>query len=202
MPLTLAQYRTRVLELLDDPTSTRYTSAQLDTALREALLEYSQARPIRRSYMLDTTGQQILSLPADFSADLITRVQLYNTNPASMPDLPFNAGKIDEQWMIETLGTIYATGQVLVVTYATRHTIDALDSAAGTTITDDELLAKGAAGFAAQSRAISRAESINMQPAVQTQLLNMANQYLAQFRNGLRASQFSTSFAPLKMPGE
>ena len=195
MTLTLAQYRTRVSELLDDPTNARYTTAQIDTALRTALIDYSVIRPVKRTYQLDTTGAEVIALPADFAAMQITRIQLWNTNPNQMVDLAFFVRLVDEQWTIEIKDTCYPAGFVLTITYTARHTIDSLDSASGTTVDDDNLLCLGAAGYAAQSRAVSRAESINMQPAVQKQLLDLSTRYFSQFYNRLPQSQPATGAA-------
>ena len=191
MPLTLAQYRTRVSELLDDTANARYTVGQIDTALRTALIDYSNARPIKRTYQLDTTGDKVIAFPASFVAQQITRAQLWNTDPDLMTDLIFLPRLVDEQWSIEIVGAergsalVYPSGKVLTITYTDRHTIDSLDSAAGTTIDDDNLLAIGAAAYAAQSRAVSRAETINMQPALQKQLTELSTKYFAIFYNRL-----------------
>jgi hypothetical protein len=187
MALAIADYRTRVLDLLDDVTSLRFTDQQIDADIWQALLHFDRARPLVRTYNLDATGYQVLTLPADFDASTITRVQLYSlTSVQAFLDVYFKAMRIDEQWVIETTLGTYAVGQILVVTYVGRHTIDGLDGGAGTTIDSDDLLVLGSAGFAAQSRAVSRSESINMQPGVQAQLAESAKTYLGLFLNGLR----------------
>ncbi len=200
MPTTLATYRTRVSELLDDTTNARYTTAQIDTALRTALIDYSTYRPIKRTYQLDTTGDKVIALPADFTAMQITRVQLWNTDPDDMIDLDYVVCQVDEAWTIEITGTmggsiIYTSGNILTITYTARQQIDSLDSAAGTTIDDDNLLAIGAAAYAALSRAVSRAESINMQPGLQKQLIDLSTRYFSQFYSRLPIHN-STSAAP------
>jgi len=189
MTLTLAQYRTAVLALLDDASSERYTSDQIDAALKLALIDYSSLRPIPRTYYFDTTGDKVMELPADFAARQITRVQAFGSNdPNSIYDLDFIARLIDEQWTLEIIGSngkrsniIYPAGDVLVITYADFQSIDGLNGAVVTTIDDDNLICMGAAGYAAQSRSVSRSETINMQPAVQRQLMDLANQYFGQF---------------------
>ena len=191
MSLTLAQYEARVLDLLDDVTGLRFTDLQVDAALRTALMFYNRLRPLQRTYQVDTTGAQVITLPTDFVASMITRVQIDIVNPTQMiilPDVMYKASRLDEQWVIETTNAIYPLGQVLVVSYVGSHTVDGLDGGAGTTIDNDDLLVLGAAGHACQSRAISRAESINMQPGVQSQLLASAQNYLSLFYNGLRSN--------------
>jgi hypothetical protein len=185
MSLTLAQYRVRVAELLDDTANARYVTAQIDTALRAALIDYSTMRPILRTYMLDTTGDKVIDLPADFTAMQITRVQLWNNDPDKYINVKAFVRLVDEQWSVETVDTIYPTKNVLIVSYTDHQTIDSLDSAAGTTVDDDNLLAIGAAAYAAQSRAVSRAETINMQPALQKQLIDISTRYFNIFYNRL-----------------
>ena len=202
MSLTLTQYRTRIAELLDDTSGARYTSNQIDDALRLALNDYSTIRPIKRTYMLDTSDDRVMTLPADFAAVHITRVQKYSSDPNLMTDYDFIARLVDEQWTVEVPGMIFPAGYYLVVTYAARHSIDGFDSASGTTIDDDNLLCLGAAGYAAQTRAVSRAETINMQPQVQRQLLDMANQYLGQFFGRLPQSKGITAAAFGDMPAD
>jgi len=190
MGLTLAAYRTRILELLDDVSSVRFTEAQLDSGLRSALILYDKIRPLVRTYQLDGTGWQVIALPADFAATFINRVQLYSaTSKAALPDVPYKARRVDEQWQVETVSGIYAPGQVLTVTYVSKHTVDNLDGGAGSTIDNDDLFVMGGAAYAGFSRAVSRAESINMQPGVQAQLLELSNNYMNLFVAGLRSAE-------------
>jgi hypothetical protein len=175
--------------MLDDVSSLKFTDAQIDTAVRTALIFYNRLRPLQRSYYLDTTGEAVLSLPLDVVALMVTRVQLFNSGSTiPVAEVLYKASRINEQWVIECVHGAYPVGQVLGVQYACDHTIDGLDGGAGTTIDDDNLLILGAAGYACQSRAISRAESINMQPGVQSQLEASAQSYLTLYYTGLRSS--------------
>ncbi len=56
--LALATYEARILALLDDAAQARYTTAQVDAALRWALNVYSQHRPLIETYSLDTDGNR------------------------------------------------------------------------------------------------------------------------------------------------
>src|SRR5512137_2066171 len=98
--LALADYRTRVLALLDDAGSSRFTSAQVDAALRWALLTYNQRRANIKTYSLDTDGNQTLELPADFDASRIMEVDLYAADIDDVRALGFYAYKRDENWYI------------------------------------------------------------------------------------------------------
>ena len=193
MGLTLAQYRTRVLYLLDDVSSVRFTTLQLDAGLQSALVLYDKISPLVRTYQLEATGWQVLALPADFAATYINRVQLYSaTSKQAALEVPYKARRVDEQWQLETVKSTYSAGQVLTVTYVGKHTVDGLDGAAGSTIENDELFVMGGAAYAGYSRAVSRSESINMQPGVQAQLLALANHYMSMYVAGLRSSSVVT----------
>jgi hypothetical protein len=184
----IAAYRTAVLAILDDASKVRYTDNQVDQAIRLALQEYSRAWPLEDTYYLDTDGHKVLALPADFAAFEITKVELDNDDENLITSIPFYAYKIGGQWNVETTGIIYPAGEQLIITYACMNTIDGLDSAAGTSVLDEDepILQTGAAGYAALSRATSRPETINMQPEVSAQLLKVAEDYLTRFREGIR----------------
>lgn len=185
MPQAISTYRTRIAQLLDDTTNARYTSNQIDEALRMALEEFTLRNPLVRTYTIDADGNRRLALP--FTALQILNVEEWNADPSEDYKLSYSASFDDETWIIEfDEDNTPASGTVLSVKYTTTHTIDGLDSAAGTTIPShlEESVMFGAAGFAAQTRAASRAESINLQPSVLSQLLNLAEAYLNRFRYG------------------
>ena len=216
----IASYRTAILALLLDASKVYFTDLDCDEALRWALLEYSQKRPVMRTYIftvLDDSG--IVTLPADFVTRHITRVQLWDADPEDMFDLTFYAYQVDEQWVIDlhngrrddnVLGDDYTyarkVGDILQITYSAVHFVDGLDAAAGTTIpdADESLLEIGAAGHAAQMRALGRVEAINMNVNVVRDYRLLATDYLARFAVGLYAVpgiQVSATLAPWDAPG-
>jgi hypothetical protein len=179
----IAAYRTAILALLADPTLVIFTNNDVDQALRWALAEYSYRRPLIRTYQFSVdVSTSMHQLPADFITRHITRVQLYNADPDSIVDLSFYAFKLDEQWMINTRNFV-EVGEVLQISYSDGHQVDGLDSAAGTTVpdADETLLEIGAAGHAAQMRALNRVETINMNPDVVKTYRDQAIQYLTTF---------------------
>jgi hypothetical protein len=200
----LAAFRTAVLALLDDPTSARYSSAQIDQALRWALNEYATARPLINTYQLDSTGYALIILPSDFTARYITKVELYNEDPDQVEELAHYAYLRDNGWALETIGRSLPVGEVLTITYATSHSIDDLDGAAGTTLpSEDEVIVQvGAAGYAAQMRASSRAESVNLQVGLSKQLLEVAGLLMAAFRAAIRPLAEARIIAPGNFPVE
>ena len=160
----IAAFRTSILELLSDSTNIIFSSNNVDQALRWALAEYSYRRPLIRTYQFSVDATtRIHTMPADFLTRQVTCVQLYNSDEDLITDRTFYAYLRDEQWMIETQIAVEA-GEVLQVSYSAIHQVDGLDGAAGTTIplSDEPILHVGAAGRAAQMRALDRIETINM----------------------------------------
>jgi hypothetical protein len=200
MAYAIAAVRTAVLALLDDVSSARFTSAQIDQAVRQALLDYTLYRPVVRTYEFETDGYQTMPLPADFEAIRISKVELWDDDPKRIRKIKFHAYKVDEQWLLETVDETFEALEILTITYSAKHTVDGLDSAAGTTIDDDNLLCMGAAGYAAQSRATSRAESINMQAEVMIQLLTISSRYMTAFIEQLKRGQSAPVYGSLDMP--
>ncbi len=182
----IAAFRTAVLALLDDPTPSRYTTNQVDASLRQAIYQYSMARPYIKTYSVDGVDDYEIELPADFSAFGISEVFLDNDDDPPTP-VTFYAFKRDDYWWIHTSGRLIASDEAIMVTYSTSHTIDGLDSAAGTSIPieDEAILQVGAAGYAALTRASSHTESINMQPEVSGQLLTWALEMLKYFAGAI-----------------
>lgn len=183
----IAEFRTAVLALLDDPDLDRYTNDTVDAALAWALGAYSRVRPVMRTFSLEGAGTWRLELPAGFAARYITAITMDDgSDPPTEVD--FRAFYYDESWFIETLDRLLGSGDTITVTYNAPQTIDGLEDAAGTTLPaeDEWIVQVGAAGHAARMRAVSRAESINMQPEVRRQLQEIAAAYLADFREALR----------------
>jgi hypothetical protein len=183
----LSSFRISVLALLSDASNAIFSMNDVDQALRWALSEFSDHRPFIRTYQFTvdaTTG--VHSLPADFITRHITNVQLYDEDPDDIVDLDCYAYQRDEQWIVETKYEVSA-GEVLQISYSTIHTIDGLDSAAGTTlaVADEPFIHVGAAGRAAQMRALDRIETINMNPDVVQKYRLLAADYLSSFASFL-----------------
>lgn len=179
----LAAFRTSILLLLSDASNAIFSANMVDQALRWALTEYSYHRPLLRTYDFTVdVSTKIHTLPADFVTRHISKVELWDATPDNMVEIPHYAWIRDEQWQIMTNYAIGA-GEVLEITYSAIHTIDGLDSAAGTTVpeADEPILHIGAAGRAAQMRAVDTVESINMNPEVIRDYRLLASDFLARF---------------------
>jgi hypothetical protein len=185
----IATFRIAVAALLYDTTNVIFTSTEIDEALRWALFEYSFKRPLIRTYDFTVVSStKIHNLPADFITRHVIKVELWDSDPDAIYELAFYAYMTDEQWVIQTTDEV-GTNEVLQISYSTVHQIDGLDSASGTTIplVDEMILEIGAAGHAAQMRAMGTVESINMNSNVAATYRNLAIDYLARFNAGIIA---------------
>lgn len=188
----VADYRTKILALLNDPSLERFTTAQVDAALTFTVEDYSRYRPLVRTYTIDSSGEQRIVLPVEFSAFSVVRVE-WLRDQAQSDEIKFYTYMQDENWILETPGLIIPLGEVITLTYYAMHTVDGLASAAGTTIpdSDEDLVVLGAAGEAARSRSVSKVETNNLNPGEATILLNFALNALTQFQQKLGVHEMS-----------
>jgi len=179
----LAAYRTGIRSLLDDASSDRFTDGVIDESLELALVQYSQRKPLLRTYVLDSTNSKRITLPADFIAMSIVDVELVSSLADFDDRIAFYAYKPDEQWVIETPGNVIPLGETLNVYYNAPHTIDGFASASGTTVpdSDEELVELGAAGYACIARATSKVETNNLNPQEAKDLAANGREKLDQF---------------------
>jgi hypothetical protein len=183
----LATFRTAVLALLNDPSLTVFSNAQVDQALRWALNEYDRFKPVLKTYSLDTDGNGILELPDGFDGIRIFNLELFATDIDDVRELAFNWYKRDEAFFIQTTAETVAAGEVLTVHYGAPNTIDDLDGAAGTTIApeDEHTVQVGAAGYALLIRTASAIEENILNPDTNLRFMQLSEQYLAFFRSAL-----------------
>ena len=199
MAYNLTEYITQILLQLGDPAQTYHSTASVTEALRNSLIEYSRLAPIERTYVIDSTGDKRITLPADFEASHLIKAEyeLNTTTYDAESEIFFYATKQDEQWVIETNEAI-ATGQVITITYAIKHGIDALDSFAGTTILPhhEQYLIQGAAGYTLLNRASGRVEPINLNSGIVDSYRQQAAVFLQNFRAGVRSTSTAIRTQP------
>lgn len=184
--IAIAGLRTRILAILDDASNTKFSANQVDQAVRDALKEYTAARPIEATYSFDANGEQVIVLPTTFAAFQI--MDVYKDEDYPQTHYTFLARYEDEQWQIETPNNTIPADTPLIAVYSKVNGIDGLDSFAGTTIPDAEIetLAIGAAGFALLSRAVSRSEANNLDSDTLEGLKKLGDSYIATFQAALR----------------
>ena len=192
----LADYRTRILLLLGDPSAGRFSNNQVDEALRLALLEYSTTYPqlLSTTFTVTTAGKnQALTGVTDIKAVIRAQYPYEDENSPYNPAIYFNymAGVPVLYFAGATVSP--QVGEKFKLFYSANHTIDDLDSAAATTVPPDHdsILVEGGAGFASQIRAAQLSDSF---ASSNDQLYAQAKYYLANFRNALIALQLETSY--------
>jgi hypothetical protein len=188
MATDLASLRDRVEAILEDATNTKWSTTEVDEAIRQALHRYSLRLPRRviASLTLSAAGREV-----DISSLTYRTIERVwwdydSSDPAHPPEW-----RDFEVWPGDLLfindDDEPAASDVVRVWYTTDHTLDDLDSATATTYParHDTLIATGAAGFAAQSRALTLSESANLNAWAPRNLREWADRQIAIFERGL-----------------
>jgi hypothetical protein len=207
MPTALADFRTRIRNMLVDTSSARYPNAQLDEALRQSLSEYSDSFPqvLTASVTVATAGRiqslatltaprQVLSILFPYSAsadpDTLNYGSWYFYIEAAVPKVHITGPNIPQ------------VGQILYLTYTSPHTIKDLDSAGTTSLVPahDTYLTIGAAALCAIQRGSALIEAFTSRSSDVAQLIAWGNNQLIIYRKFLSTLK-SASFPPGQLPG-
>jgi len=182
----LANIRDRVEARLQDATNARWTTGDLDEAIRTALEQYSKYRPQRviGTVTLSADGREV-----DISSltDLLRVEKVWWDYDNSDPSYPPNYRQF-EVWPGDILyiddREEPASGDTVRVWYTKLHTIEDLDSATATTVpADDEgTIVTGACHFAAQIRSAELAEDLTAHDDVVDNLRKYADEQGTNFR--------------------
>src|SRR3990167_722208 len=159
--LALAPYLARIGDILLDPTWLVYFEYSAVESLRAALHEYSLISPqeCETLLLLPGDGREIALNTVSITGDLLGVIDVW---------WPYDSSAAEEAWppnRVKGWSLLWDNGQPLLVLtdytgaqpehgdelrlwYTARHTIDGLDSAAGTTIPDqhETALCDAAAG--------------------------------------------------------
>lgn len=181
---TLASYRTRITNSLDDTTA-KYTNTVIDEALRKVLNTYTRANPnITTTTHTVTAAGRKQTITA---AGLIAIIQLVHPYDATAAD-PFRLEREDFYQTYENNSpVIYFSGpklpqigDVIYIKYGAKQTIKDLDAAAATSVRNDheDIIVIGAAGQAAMMRASGLNEQWGGRPGEMSALMSWGqNQY-------------------------
>ena len=191
MATDLADLRDRVEQILADTGNAIWATDDIDEGLRRALGEYTKARPLESisTVAIAADGREI-----DVSSltGILGVSQIWCDYTATDPEFPANTRQFD-YWPDSE--TVYVTdayepqdGDVMRVFYYVVQTLEDLDAATATTFPDDDesLIAQGAAGHAATSRAVDLAEQVSLDRLTAQQIRAWGMAQLQQFRAGLR----------------
>jgi hypothetical protein len=192
MAATLATLRDRVELMLADTGNAIWSTGDIDEGIRQALHEYSKTRPLRAvsTVNIGSTGREI-----DVSSltGLLDVVEIWVDYTASDPEFPANRRSYaywpDEQTVYVTDDYEPSSGDVMRVFYTKLQTLNGLDSETTTSVLldDETLIATGAAGYAATSRAVDLAEQVTLDRLTAQQVRAWGLAKLQEFRSGLKA---------------
>jgi hypothetical protein len=188
---TLTTLRDRVELMLADSGNAIWSTGDIDEGIRQALHEYSKTRPLRAvsTLTLSADGREI---DASTLTGILSVSEIWCDYTASDPEFPANRRSYaywpDEQTIYVTDDYEPASGDVMRVFYTKLQTLSGLDSATATTILldDETLVATGAAGYAATSRAVDLAEQVTLDRLTAQQVRAWGLAKLQEFRSGLK----------------
>jgi hypothetical protein len=191
MSATLATLRDRVELMLADTGNAIWSTDDIDEGIRQALHEYSKTRPLRAisTLTLSADGREI---DASSLTGLLSVHEIWVDYTASDPEFPPNRRSYaywpDEQTIYVTDDYEPASGDVVRVFYTTLQTLNGLDSETTTSVLldDETLIATGAAGYAATSRAVDLAEQVTLDRLTAQQVRAWGLAKLQEFRSGLK----------------
>ena len=188
---TLSQLIPKLQDLLLGDTTT-FSTATCTAAIRQALKELNLCVPRHAAETVAAASGQYEYELSDSTALRIVDVLRQGTDAyadASV-SLNFDAYFEDERPFFR-LRTPEADGTVLIVRYASPHTIDGLDGAAESSLPPfyDVVLLDGAAWQACLVRAAGTVETINYNPQVSENYAQLARFYATAFRTSLAALQ-------------
>jgi hypothetical protein len=165
MAATLATLRDRVELMLADTGNAIWSTDDIDEGIRQAVHEYSKTRPLRSisTLTLSADGREI---DASSLTGLLSVSEIWVDYTSSDPEFPPNRRSYaywpDEQTIYVTDDYEPTSGDVVRVFYTKLQTLNGLDSETTTSILldDETLIAVGACGYAATSRAVDLAEQV------------------------------------------
>jgi hypothetical protein len=215
MPLTLAQYRTRIAARLIDASNAVYSTTTIDEALKTALHDYSAALPC--------TAETVITLPGDGReialsgvSDLFQVLDVWWPYDSTADEVwpPNQVAGFRVWWddaqpvliLASKSGLQPQADDELRLWYTKPHTIQDLDSAAVTTVfaMHESMLVTGAAGYTAASEHIDQIGNVRLDPAEAPTLTTWAADRLKEFRDWLdtlKTGPGPTGSAPPYGPG-
>ena len=188
MATTLTTLRDRLEHTLQDTGNTKWTTNQLDEAIRQALAAYSEHIPHRAitSLTLTADGREL-----DISTITYRDIErVWWDYDSTAPDHPPH-WRTFEIWPGDILfvndSDEPASGDVVRIWYTADHTVTDLDAATSTTLPSrhESILVQGASGFAAAARRVTILEQVNLNEWAPRNLREWAELQLTTFYNAL-----------------
>ena len=200
---TISDYRTETLILLGDTAGRRYSEAQLDTAIRQALSMLRKYLPQKETVekaVAAANGREIILnwCPAS-DAEILT---IRNAGGEVLTAADYRTGtRMYLQFYNSPM--IPAAGDTLTLELGLPHTIKNLDQSETTTVPDDLYLTvcTGAAGYALQIRARSVTEVFGKRPEDTERLIEEGRHLETEFIAALDFAAFEASVHRDPWPG-
>ena len=192
MTATLTTLRDRVELILADSGNAIWSTDDIDEAIRQALHEYSKTRPLRAVSTL-SLGADSREIDVSSLSGLLGVSGAWIPYTSTDPEYPANVVPFEfwpDQGKIYVVGAYEPqNGDTARIFYTKLQTLNGLDSATSTTFPGDDetLIASGAAGYAATSRAVDLAERVTLDRLTAQQVRAWGLAKLQEFRSGLKA---------------
>jgi len=185
----LADFETRILQLLADSSGTRFPAERLKEALRQALAGYNRVLPqmVEAEILLTVAGRE-QNLQVD-PAPLFV-IKLLREGHETPFQFFVRAG---QPVLVIGGSSVPAVGDTIGLRYAAGHSIKDLDFAIATTLPagHESVVVRGAAGFAALLRLAAVGEAYGSKPAEAAHLAEMGRQWLDDFGQALERLRYS-----------
>lgn len=171
--------------LLDD--ATRFSTATVTAALRQALKEYNQVGPVFSGDEIEIVSGQYIYNINSLHADLISCLGVWKVNTSNDMDTPLGYEFFweDNQPFIQ-LKVAQGSGDLLVK-YTIPNTINGLDSEVESTVPGyfDDVLVAGGVMHSIEIRATGRIETINLNQDVSDNWLDTHSKWVTIYQTGL-----------------
>lgn len=185
MTKTLTQLISAVqAELLDD--GTRFSTATCTAAVRDALTQWNLTCPINAATRIDAVADQKdyeLSDETDATNAIdLTDVLWFDDDGDDHKPLKHDKWTEDERIFFR-LDCPLAEGKEILARFTLPHTINGLDSETESTLSAlyDNILIKGAAGYACDIRSRGRVEQINLEDKVTPNYKELSKELISEY---------------------
>jgi hypothetical protein len=198
---TLTEIQTRVSQVLEDPSGTRFSTVLLTEAVRLALNTIDQRAPrLLTTEITVTAGGRDQLLPALEDCLYLVNLSLFRANRTLSemePEGEFAYQFEGDQIHLHFSGKRYPkTGEGLRITYAACNRLGGLDGAVSTTLPGayESPLVTGAAGHACLLHTARLAGTYGSQPEEASRLLAIGQLHLGEFEQVLSSLKVLQEF--------
>ena len=200
---TISEYRAETLVLLGDAAGRRYSEAQLDTAVRQALGTLKKYLPRKETVKVKAAsserGEVVLNWCPGSDAEILT---IRNDSGEVLNASDYRTG-VKTYLEFYNSRNIPAAGDALTLELGLPHCIRGLDESQNTTIPEDlfETVCMGSAGYALLIRTRSVTEVFGKRPEDTERLISEGRHLETQYIAALDLAAFEASIHRDPWPG-